>query len=109
MARLSITGLTALVALFSLLTSVSAQCAAVAGRGYKPKMASGYKAVVIAAGLRSPRGIAQDSAGNLLIAEQQGGSVRRLVLKEEGNEVCVASSTTLVTGGTVCTPEHDDT
>lgn len=101
MARFTLAGLAALATLFSLLPSVSAQCAAVAGRGYKPKMAAGYKASVIAAGLRSPRGIALDSAGNLLVAEQQGGSVRRLVLKEEGDQVCVASSTTLVSGGTV--------
>jgi glucose/arabinose dehydrogenase len=102
MARLNFGGLTALLAtLFLLLTSVAAQnCMAATGR-FKPKMASGFKSSVIASGLRTPRGIAQDSEGNLLIAEQAGGSIRRLVLKENGDEVCVVSSTTLVSGGTV--------
>ncbi len=68
-------------------------------------MAAGYKASVLASGLRTPRGIVLDSAGNLLVAETQGGTVRRLVLKEDGDKVCVDSSTTIVTGGTVsCFP-----
>jgi glucose/arabinose dehydrogenase len=76
---------------------VTAQsCAAVSGR-YQPKMGSGYKSSVIATGLRSPRHIVVDTAGNLLVAEGGSGSVRRLVLKEQGDTVCVQSSTTLST------------
>ncbi|OIW26202.1 soluble quino protein glucose dehydrogenase [Coniochaeta ligniaria NRRL 30616] len=83
-----------LVVLWSWTTQqVTAQtCAAVTGR-YQPKMGSGYKSAVIATGLQQPRHIVVDTAGNLLVAEGGSGSVRRLVLKEQGETVCVASNT----------------
>jgi len=100
MARFTLAGLTALYALFMLFAQAAAQCTPVTGR-YRPKMASGYKSSVLATGLRSPRGIAMDPEGNLLVVEQSGGSVRRLVLKEDGDNVCVESSAVLVSGGAV--------
>ncbi len=39
-------------------------------------------------GSQDPCGIAFDSAGNLLVAEQQGGGVKRLTLKDQGDTVC---------------------
>ncbi|KAK3377276.1 soluble quino protein glucose/sorbosone dehydrogenase [Lasiosphaeria ovina] len=60
-----------------------------------PKMGSGYKVNVLASGLQNPRHIAVDSAGNLLVAEGGSGSVQRLVLKEQGDIVCVQSKSAL--------------
>ncbi|KAK0614683.1 soluble quino protein glucose/sorbosone dehydrogenase [Immersiella caudata] len=77
---------------------VAAQnCAALTAR-FQPKLGSGYTSNVIATGLRSPRHIAIDSAGNLLVAEGGSGSVIRLVLKENADgTVCVQSSAALTT------------
>lgn len=69
-------------------------CAAVTSR-FQPKMGPGYQVRVIATGLRSPRHIRIDSAGNLLVAEGGTATVRRLVLKEQGGNVCVSSNTAL--------------
>ncbi|EHA52621.1 hypothetical protein MGG_04936 [Pyricularia oryzae 70-15] len=69
-------------------------CAAVTSR-FQPKMGPGYQVRVIATGLRSPRHIRIDSAGNLLVAEGGTATVRRLVLKEQGGSVCVSSNTAL--------------
>jgi glucose/arabinose dehydrogenase len=75
-------------------------CAAVRSN-ITPKMASGYRSAVIATGLRGPRHIVVDTAGNLLVAEQQGGNVKRLVLQDSGQDVCVASTDTVISGGNV--------
>ncbi len=64
----------------------------------RPKMAAGYKANLLATGLRTPRGIAMDTMGNLLVVEQQGGGVRRLVLRRTVITCASDSSTALVTG-----------
>jgi glucose/arabinose dehydrogenase len=98
MARFSFVGLAAVAAV--LIPQVAAQCSGVSGR-YTPKLASGVKHSVLATGLRGPRGIAFDTEGNLLVAEQQGGNLLRIVLKESGDSVCVESSKSLVSGGTV--------
>jgi glucose/arabinose dehydrogenase len=79
---------------------VAAQCSGVTGR-YTPKMGTGYKSSVLATGLRTPRGIAMDSAGQLLVVEQNGGGVKLLKLKEQGETVCVESSKQLVANGAV--------
>jgi glucose/arabinose dehydrogenase len=91
--------LAGLAAVAVMVTEVAAQCSGVTGR-FKPKMGAGYTSSVLATGLRTPRGIAIDTAGNLLVVEQQGGGVKRLVLKEQGDAVCVDSSKNLITGGT---------
>jgi hypothetical protein len=39
-----------------------------------------------------------DSAGNLLVAEGGSQAVRRLVLQEQGNIVCVQSNTQIASG-----------
>jgi len=94
--------LAGLVAVLLLLVShVVADCTGVTSR-FRPKMGTGYKAHPIATGMRTPRGIAMDSQGNLLVVEQQGGGVKRLVMEETADgSVCVKSSSQLVTGGTV--------
>ena len=69
-------------------------CSGVSGR-YQARMGTGYRSSVIATGLRSPRHIVVDTAGNLLVAEGGSGSVRRLVLTEQSGSVCVQSNTAI--------------
>ena len=96
--HLTATGLATLAAI--LLPQVAAQCSGVTGR-YQPKMGAGFKSSVLATGLSTPRHITFDTAGNLLVAQQSGGSVKLLKLKDQGDTVCVDSSKTLVSGGSV--------
>ncbi|KAK6948804.1 hypothetical protein Daesc_010575 [Daldinia eschscholtzii] len=50
------------------------------------KISDGYTAQVILNGLKSPRDIVLDTAGNLLVTEQGGAGIRRVVLTEsDGN------------------------
>lgn len=62
------------------------------------KIRDGYAAQVILNELKSPRDIVFDTAGNLLVAEQAGGGIRRVVLSEDesGDSVCVVSSAQLI-------------
>jgi len=88
-------GVIATVALLFAPEAAAQNCAALTAR-FQPKLGSGYTSSVIATGLRSPRHIAIDSAGNLLVAEGGSGSVIRLVLKENADgTVCVQSSAAL--------------
>jgi hypothetical protein len=93
------TALAGVVALAAILApGVAAQsCSGVSGR-YQPKMGTGYRHSVLTTGLRQPRHIVVDSAGNLLVAEGGSQGVRRLVLQEQGNIVCVQSNTQIVSG-----------
>jgi len=85
------------------LSLVSAQCPGVTKQSNQ-KMASGYTSSVLATGLKTPRGIAMDTEGALLVAEQNGGAVRRLTLKEVGTNVCVDTNTVLIPAGNVRSP-----
>jgi hypothetical protein len=92
----TLAGVIALASVF--VPEVAAQsCQGVSGR-YSPKMGSGYRHSVLATGLRQPRHIVVDSAGNLLVAEGGSQGVRRLVLQDQGNIVCVQSNTQIVSG-----------
>jgi glucose/arabinose dehydrogenase len=86
-----------------LATQVAAQCPGVTGR-YQPKMGLGYNSSVFATGLKTPRGIVVDTAGNVLVVEQNGGSVRRIVVKDQGNIACVDTSKVLISDGSVSIP-----
>ncbi|KAK3373654.1 soluble quino protein glucose/sorbosone dehydrogenase [Lasiosphaeria ovina] len=77
----------------------AAQCSGVS-KTSNQKLASGYTSSVLATGLRTPRGIAMDPAGNLLVAEQQGGTIRRLTLKDQGSTVCVDTNKVLISEST---------
>lgn len=92
-----------------LLPHVAAQCQDPQPRNGNPTMASGYQSKVLINGLRVPRHIALDSQGNLLVAEQGGGGIRRIVLEDNGGiNVCVASSQTLIPNGQVSPASHSD-
>ncbi|KAK3290791.1 soluble quino protein glucose/sorbosone dehydrogenase [Chaetomium fimeti] len=94
----TLAGVVALTSLFA--HQVAAQsCPGVTGR-FQPKMGSGYRYSVLATGLRNPRHIAVDSAGNLLVTEGATQGVRRLVLQDQGDIVCVQSNTQIITGST---------
>lgn len=82
------------------LSQVAAQCSGVT-KTSNQKLASGYTSSVLITGLRTPRGIAMDTEGALLVAEQAGGSIRRLTLKDQGNIVCVDTNKVLINEGTV--------
>ncbi|KAI1373112.1 soluble quino protein glucose dehydrogenase [Hypoxylon crocopeplum] len=60
------------------------------------KISDGYAVQVILKGLRYPRGLVFDTAGNLLVSEQGGSGITRVVLTESGENVCVASSAQLI-------------
>lgn len=86
--------------LVSQVVLVAAQCSGVT-KTSNQKLASGYTSSVLITGLRSPRGIAMDTEGALLVAEQAGGSVRRLTLKDQGNIVCVDTNKVLISEASV--------
>ena len=88
MALLKLT-LTGLAVLANLVTAQN--CPGVTGR-FQPKMGSGYRSSVLATGMKTPRHIVVDGAGNLLVANQNGGTITRLVLTENGQNVCVGST-----------------
>ena len=57
-------------------TTAAGSCAAsVSSSVPAPSVAPGFESRLVAAGLKSPRGIQFDSAGNLLVVEQGGGVV----------------------------------
>ncbi|KAH8819380.1 cellobiose dehydrogenase-like protein [Xylogone sp. PMI_703] len=67
-------------------------CSGVAAPRFPSALASGWKAVKIAGGLTTPRGVIVDSAGNLLIV-QSGKGITVHTLSSNG---CVSSTKTLV-------------
>lgn len=89
----TVASVAALTALF--ISEVAAQSCPGVNSRFQPRMGSGYRFSLLATGLRQPRHITIDSAGNLLVAEGGSQSVRRLVLQDQGNIVCVQSNTQL--------------
>ncbi len=66
-----------------------------------PNMATGYHANLLATGLKAPRSISIDTAGSLLVAEQQGGGIKHLNITDYGDTVCANSIKALTPGETV--------
>ncbi|KAI8961337.1 soluble quino protein glucose dehydrogenase [Daldinia sp. FL1419] len=85
-----------LVALGLVLWTVLAQDCAKLTPSAELKLGDGYAAQVILNGLRAPRNILFDTAGNLLVSEQGGAGIRRVVLTESDGNVCVSSSAQLI-------------
>ncbi|KAI0116716.1 soluble quino protein glucose dehydrogenase [Daldinia grandis] len=90
----------ALFAIFAalglLLSATNAQNCAPLTPSAQLKISDGYTAQVILNGLKVPRNIIFDTAGNLLVSEQGGAGIRRVVLTESDGNVCVASSAQLI-------------
>lgn len=81
--------------------SSSGSCSSTLTASYAaPSVASGYAARLVATGLTSPRGIKFDTAGNLLVIEEEVGVT---ALRFEGNGACVnlVSQDTVVSGATL--------
>lgn len=97
----SLSILTIVVAIFT--TSSNGQtCANINPGQGAPVAAAGVQTRVVMNGLRSPRGVVFDTAGNLLVVEQGGGGIRYIKLTDNGGtNVCVASSKTLIADNTV--------
>ncbi len=95
----------AVVTFFLLQTVLGQACANINPAQGNPVVAPGVQTRVLMNGLRSPRGIVFDTAGNLLIVEQGGGGIRYVKLTDNGGiNVCVASSKTLIADNTVSFP-----
>lgn len=88
-------------ALGLLVSAARAQSCATIQPAAQLKIAEGYTAQVILNGLKYPRGLVFDTAGNLLMSEQGGSGIRRVVLTESGKSVCVASSQQLIPDASV--------
>jgi glucose/arabinose dehydrogenase len=94
--------ITALLGLANAAPELKKRACAVINPTVKPVMASGYTATVVTKGLKTPRDMVFDPLGNLLVIEQGGGGLRRIVLTDNGGvDVCVASSKTLVADATL--------
>ncbi|POR34603.1 L-sorbosone dehydrogenase [Tolypocladium paradoxum] len=64
---------------------------------WNPTAAPGVEFKVLLNGLEWPRGIVIDGEGNLLLVEERGKGVRRVVLDDgEGMDVCVKESSQLI-------------
>jgi len=101
MARLNVAAATFTIAAWVLAPLGAAQSCVAANARFQAKMGSGYKVSAIATGITGARHIVVDKAGNLLVATS-GGAVRRLVLKEDGDTVCVVSSAAISGAQGVC-------
>ena len=83
--------------------ALAQSCTPVAPR-VEPVVADGYTARVILNGLKNPRHLVFDAEGNLLVAQQGGGCISRVVLEESADgEVCATSSEVLVSDPAVRT------
>ncbi|KAH7310054.1 soluble quino protein glucose/sorbosone dehydrogenase [Rhexocercosporidium sp. MPI-PUGE-AT-0058] len=77
-------------------------CANISPAQGAPVAAPGVQTRVVINGLKSPRGMVFDTAGNLLVVEQGGGGIRYIKLTDNGGiNVCVASSKTLIADNTL--------
>ncbi|OTA56664.1 soluble quino protein glucose dehydrogenase [Hypoxylon sp. EC38] len=85
-----------LVTLGLIISTAVAQNCAVLNPSAQLKISDGYTAQVILNGLNRPRDLVLDTAGNLLVSEQGGAGIRRIVLTESNGNTCVASSSQLI-------------
>ncbi|CAI4210728.1 unnamed protein product [Parascedosporium putredinis] len=70
-----------------LVRQAAAQCQNPTGPGTGSRvLADGYEAKLLINGLRAPRHMAIDQQGNLLVAEQGGGGIRRISFQDNGAE-----------------------
>lgn len=86
----------------AVLSSANGQSCATINPKFPATFTNGVAAKVMINGLKTPRGIVFDNAGNLLAIEQGGGGVRQIKITDDGTNVCVASSKQIVNDSTVC-------
>lgn len=100
--------ITAIASLATMLfPQAAAQCQGPQPGNGNPSMASGYQSKLLINGLSVPRHIALDTEGNLLVAEQGGPGIQRIVLEDNGGiDVCVQSSDLLISNGQVGSASH---
>lgn len=67
----------------------------------KPSVAAGYIANVVATGLTKPRSIQFDSAGNLLVLEQNKGLSSHVLKDDGGTCISIQSSKYIIQDDTV--------
>ncbi|KAF2175166.1 soluble quino protein glucose dehydrogenase [Zopfia rhizophila CBS 207.26] len=85
------------MAIAALMPSTFAQTCATINPAQAPTFASGYSGRVVMNGLKTPRGIIFDTAGNILTAEQGSYGVRWIQLTDNGGtNVCVKTSKQLI-------------
>ena len=83
--------------------ALAQSCAPVTPRA-EPVVADGYEARVILSGLQRPRHLAFDTEGNLLVSQQGGAGISRVVLEESADgEGCATSSDVLISDPSVRT------
>lgn len=91
------------IAVGALAVQASAQTCATINPANAPTWGSGFSGRVVMNGLKSPRGLVFDSAGNLLVVESSNGGVRWIKLTDNGGtDVCVGSSKQLISDRSVC-------
>lgn len=106
MPRFNIAAATLAIVAWVLAPEAAAQSCVSANARFQAKMGSGYKVSAIATGITGARHIVVDKAGNLLVATS-GGAVRRLVIKDNGDTVCVVSSAAISGAQGVCSVPHE--
>lgn len=78
--------------------SSSASCAAPSGN-IRPSVASGYSLQVVASGIASPRGLAFDDQGHLLVVSQGAGSITSYTVDESNGCTTLGNNVTTVDVG----------
>ncbi len=79
------------------LSGVLAQGCTTVPPAAKPVVAEGYETRLLLNGLRNPRHLVVDGEGNLLVAQQGGVGINRVVLEETAEgDVCVTSNDVLI-------------
>ncbi|KAF2186376.1 soluble quino protein glucose dehydrogenase [Zopfia rhizophila CBS 207.26] len=85
------------MAIAALMSQVLAQGCATIEPKHPAVFASGYSGRVVINNLKHPRHMVFDTAGNLLVAEQDAGGIRWIKLKDNGGtDVCVAETKTMI-------------
>ncbi|RMZ78161.1 hypothetical protein DV738_g4072, partial [Chaetothyriales sp. CBS 135597] len=79
-----------LLIVIPLLANAQQSCGPSPSGRIQPSIASGYQVQLVATGLASPRGIALDALGNLLVVERDRGLISAHSLTEDEDSGCVS-------------------
>lgn len=98
-------GITAVLLFLGTAIAAPAACPTLSSSAAAPSVAKGYSATLVANGLSSPRGIAFDTAGNLLII-QSGHGVEALTFANNSGCISLTSKKAVVNATTVSVTSH---